>query len=379
VKDSAETMKVPFGSVKRELVDCGGDIRAAVDRVIESGWFVLGQEVEGFEAEFSTYLGGSPVVGVGSGTEAIHLALVAGGVEQGDYVVTVPNTAVPTVSAISAAGATPLFVDIDAASFTMDPDRLRELVAAQKPRLGRRLKAVVPVHLYGQCADMDPIMDIAREFELVVVEDAAQASGGEYKGRKAGTMGDFGAFSFYPSKNLGCYGDGGAVVARSSDGAQQIRMLRNYGQERRYYHEVKGFNSRLDEIQAGILRAKLKRLDAWNERRRRIVAIYQEMIGNSLVRRPVCMDYAVHAWHLYVIRHPRRDVLAAALAKRGVATLIHYPVPVHLQGAYRELGLREGAYPVAEAAASEVLSLPMFPQLTESEVEYVCRQIDASE
>ena len=376
---AGEPLKVPFGSVKRELDECGDEIRTAINRVIESGWFILGPEVEDFEAEFSSYLGGSPVVGVGSGTEAIHLALLATGVEHGDYVVTVPNTAVPTASAISAAGATPLFVDIDAASLTMDPESLRELMGVQKARLGRRLKAVVPVHLYGQCADMDPIMEIAREFELAVVEDAAQAAGAEYKGRKAGTIGDFGAFSFYPSKNLGCYGDGGAVVTRSSDDAQRIKMLRNYGQERRYYHEIKGVNSRLDEIQAAVLRAKLRHLGVWNERRRRIVAIYEAMIGNSLVRRPMCMDYSVHAWHLYVIRHPRRDVLAAALAKRGVATLIHYPVPVHLQGAYRDLGLREGAYPVAEAAASEVLSLPMFPQLTESEVEYVCRQIDASE
>ena len=379
MSNAGEPVKVPFGSVKRELDECGDEIRAAVNRVIESGWFILGPEVEGFEAEFSSHLGGSPVVGVGSGTEAIHLALLATGVEHGDYVVTVPNTAVPTASAISAAGATPLFVDIDAASFTMDPKSLRELVGTQKPRLGRRLKAVVPVHLYGQCADMDPIMEIAREFELAVVEDAAQAAGAEYKGRKAGTIGDFGAFSFYPSKNLGCYGDGGAVVTRSSDDAQRIKMLRNYGQERRYYHEIKGVNSRLDEMQAAVLRAKLPHLEAWNERRRRIAAAYQTMIENLRVSSPACMDYAVHAWHLYVIRHPERDKLAESLAKRGVATLIHYPVPIHLQPAYRDLGLREGAYPVAEAAASEVLSLPIFPQLAEDEIEYVCRQVNESE
>lgn len=379
MRESVKLMNVPFGSLKRELDDCGDEIRAAVERVIESGWFILGREVEGFEAEFSGYLGGSPVVGVGSGTEAIHLALIAAGVERGDYVVTVPNTAVPTVSAISAAGATPLLVDVDVASFTMDPVKLRELVTAQKPRLGQRLKAIVPVHLYGQCADMDPIVDVAREFELVVVEDAAQASGAEYKGRRAGTFGDFGAFSFYPSKNLGCYGDGGAVVARSNDDAQRLKMLRNYGQERRYYHEIKGFNSRLDEIQAAVLRAKLRRLEAWNERRRQIAGLYQAMIENPLVRKPTCMDYAAHAWHLFVIRHPQRNRLAAALAERGVETLIHYPVPIHLQRAYRDLDLREGAYPVAEAAASEVLSLPMFPQLAEDEIEYVCRQVDANE
>jgi dTDP-4-amino-4,6-dideoxygalactose transaminase len=378
VRDSAGRIEVPFGSVKRELDDCGDEIRAAVDRVIESGWFILGPEVEEFEAKFSGYLGGSPVVGVGSGTEAIHLALVAAGVEAGDYVVTVPNTAVPTASAISAAGATPLLVDIASASFTMDPERLRELATEQKPRLGRRLKAIVPVHLYGQCADMDPIMDVAREFELVVVEDAAQASGAEYKGRKAGTIGDFGAFSFYPSKNLGCYGDGGAVLTQREEDAQRIRMLRNYGQTRRYYYEIKGINSRLGELQAAILTTKLQWLDSWNERRRQIADSYRASIGNPLVRTPATMDYAAHAWHLYVIRHPERDRLAAALAERGVATLIHYPVPIHLQRAYSDLGLREGAYPVAEAAASEVLSLPMFPQLTEDEIAYVCRQVDES-
>ncbi len=373
---SEPPLKVPFGCLRRELEECGDEIRAAIDQVLESGWFILGREVERFEAEFSAYHGGVPAVGVGSGTEAIQLALLAAGIGYGDYVVTVPNTAVPTVSAISAAGAIPLLVDIDAASFTIDPSSVRELLTEQKPRLGEKLKAIVPVHLYGQCADMDPIMEIAREFELAVIEDAAQAAGAEYKGRKAGTIGDFGAFSFYPSKNLGCYGDGGAILTRRDEDAQHIKMLRNYGQTRRYYHEVKGINSRLDELQAAILTVKLQRLDLWNERRRQIADTYRALIRNPLVRNPMASDDTVHAWHLYVIRHPERDRLAAVLAERGVQTLIHYPVPIHLQGAYRELGQKEGTYPAAEAAAAEVLSLPMFPQLTADEIEYVCRQVN---
>jgi dTDP-4-amino-4,6-dideoxygalactose transaminase len=220
-------MKVPFGDLRREGIECGAKIRAGIDRVLESGWFILGKELDGFETAFSAYLGNAHVVGVGSGTEALHLALMAGGVEPGDFVVTVPNTAVPTVSAISAAGATPLLVDVDDASLTMDPAQLRRLLEREKPKLGRRLKAVVPVHLYGRIADMDRIVGAAKEFDLTVIEDAAQAHGAVYGGPKAGTIGDFGAFSFYPSKNLGCYGDGGAVVTRSAADAERLRIPRD--------------------------------------------------------------------------------------------------------------------------------------------------------
>jgi dTDP-4-amino-4,6-dideoxygalactose transaminase len=368
---------VPFGELSRELAECGVDLHEAAARVIDSGWFVLGRELEAFETEFGDYLADDAhVVGVGSGTEAIHLALVAAGVGHGDYVITVPNTAVPTVSAISAAGAVPLLVDIDPRTFTMDPGLLREAVAREKTCLGARLKAVVPVHLYGQCADMDPILEVAHEFELAVIEDAAQAAGAEYKGRKAGTIGDYGAFSFYPSKNLGCYGDGGAVAVRTADEAARLRMLRNYGQERRYRHVIKGFNSRLDEIQAAILRVKLPRLDAWNRRRCEIAAAYEARIGSVRVSKPQAAGYGLHTWHLYVVRHPERDGLAARLATRGVGTLIHYPIPIHLQRAYSDLGLEEGAFPVSEAAASEILSLPMFPQLTNEEIAFVSRCVD---
>jgi len=370
-------MKVPFGDLRRERDECGAEVRAGIDRVLESGWFVLGTELERFEHAFAAYLEDVHVVGVGSGTEALHLALMVIGVEPGDFVITVPNTAVPTVSAISAVGATPLFVDVDERSFTMDPAQLRKLVDRQKPKLGRRLKAVVPVHLYGRSADMDPIVEVAREFDMAVVEDAAQAHGAMYKGRKAGTIGDLGAFSFYPSKNLGCYGDGGAVVTRSEAAAERLRMLRNYGQQRRNYHEIKGVNSRLDDVQAAILSAKLPFLDGWTARRREIARMYDRLIRDSEVARPLLEDPLRHVFHLYVLRHPQRDRLMSHLEHCGVGTAAHYPVPVHLQHAYADLGLGHGAFPVAEAAASQVVSLPIFPQLTDEEVAYVAECVDS--
>ncbi len=371
-------MNVPFGDLRRELEEQGPSIRAVIDSVLDSGWFVLGSRLEAFEREFADYLGeDSHVVGVGSGTEAIHLALVAAGVETGDFVVTVPNTAVPTVSAISAAGAAPLLVDVDESSFTMDPERLRELISAEKPRLGAHLKAIVPVHLYGQSADMEPILAIAREFDLAVVEDACQAHGAEYRGRKVGTLGDFAAFSFYPSKNLACYGDGGAVVARTATAAAHLKMLRNYGQSSRYHHDIKGFNSRLDEVQAAVLSAKLTSLDTHNERRAAIADTYRGLIRSSAVETPVAQRWGRHAWHLYVVLHRDRDRLMADLDKVGVGALIHYPIPIHLQKAYIDLGISRGSLPIAERLASEVLSLPMFPQLTDAEVEFVASSVNS--
>ncbi|MBI5231284.1 MAG: DegT/DnrJ/EryC1/StrS family aminotransferase [Coriobacteriales bacterium] len=371
-------MKVPFGDLTREMADCGDEIRSAVDRVLASGWFILGRELDAFERAFGEYLGAPErVVGVASGTEAIQLGLMAAGVEAGDFVVTVPNTAVPTASAITAAGATLLLVDVAEDGLTMDPEALRDALARERPRLGNRLKAVVPVHLYGQCADMDPILEIAREFDLAVVEDACQAHGATYRGRQAGTIGDFGAFSFYPSKNLGCYGDGGAVVAQRPSDVERLRMLRNYGQSRRYYHDVKGINSRLDEIQAAILSAKLPHLGPWIDSRRRIAEAYAAHIGAGRVRHPSVMGYGEHAWHLYAIRHPERERLMSDLEARGVGTLVHYPVPIHLQRAYADLGVEAGSLPIAEAAASELVSLPMFPQLTDAEVAHVCDSVNA--
>lgn len=368
---------IAFGDLRREYMELSGEIDEAIRSVCRNGWFVLGKKGEEFEAAFAGYIGdGIHAVGVGSGTEAIHLGLVAAGVGNGDYVITVPNTAVPTVSAISLAGAIPLLVDIDPLSYTMDPSLLKDLVKKEKKQLGSRLKAIVPVHLYGQSAHMEPIIDVAKEFDLKVVEDACQAHGALYQGGKAGSFGDYAAFSFYPSKNLGAYGDGGMVLTRDADEAKKLKMLRNYGQEIRYYHRIKGFNSRLDEMQAAILLVKLKYLDRWNARRREIARIYSDNIRNLQIAKPKEMPYGKRVYHLYVIRHPRRTDLQAYLEHEGVQTVVHYPVPIHLQEAYHDLGYGKRSFPVAEKCAEEILSLPIFPQLRDEEIQRVAELIN---
>ncbi len=363
-------MKVPFGDLRRQYEENRASIDAAVGRVLERGWFVLGEEVERFEREFAVWLGGRFAVGVGSGTEAIHLALAAAGVSAGDEVITAPNTCVPTVVGITAASARPVLVDICERSFNLDPEKLE---AAITPRT----KFILPVHLYGQSADMNPILEIARRRNISVIEDAAQAHGATYRDRKLGTLGLAGCFSFYPSKNLGAYGDGGAVVTDDEEIADRLRQLRNYGEERRYYHTTKGVNSRLDEIQAAILRAKLPHLDRWNERRRQIAAIYDREIRNPLVHKPVELDYGRSNHHLYVVRCSDRNELQRHMMERGVTTLIHYPAPIHLQAAYSDLGKGAGVYPVAERCAAEVLSLPMFAELTDEEALYVSECVNS--
>lgn len=369
---------IPFGDLAREYQELHIEMDNAIQSVCKKGWFVLGTQGEQFEKAFAGYIGNNVhAVGVGSGTEALHLALIAAGVEHGDYVITVPNTAVPTASAISFAGARPVLVDIDPVSYNMDPVQLREIVIADKACLGRRLKAIIPVHLYGQSADMDPILEIAGEFDLKVIEDACQAHGSEYKGHKAGSIGDYAAFSFYPSKNLGAYGDGGVIVTKDPSEAQKLRMLRNYGQEKRYYHQIKGFNSRLDELQAAVLTVKLKFLDAWNNRRREIADFYNKNIQNPQVTKPVEMTYGRHVFHLYVVRHPDRDGFQNYLKDKGVHTVIHYPVPIHLQEAYKDLGYQKGSFPVAEKYANEILSLPMFPQLKDDELKTITEIINS--
>jgi dTDP-4-amino-4,6-dideoxygalactose transaminase len=357
-------MKVPFGDLRRQYDAMRQEIDLAVQRVFERGWFILGVEGENFELEFADFLGVNRAVGVGSGTEAIHLALRAVGVEAGDEVITVPNTCVPTVSGIWAAGAVPVLVDVDEKSFTLDPNRLE---AAITPKT----KAILPVHLYGQAAEVEPIMVIARQHHLKVIEDAAQAHGATYNNCKLGTLGDAAAFSFYPSKNLGANGDGGAVTTNDEEIAERLVRLRNYGQEKRYYHKTKGANSRLDEVQAAILRAKLTHLNEWNERRRELAKIYEEGISNPLIQKPAEMRYGRHNYHLYVVRCPRRDELQQFLTEKGVSTLIHYPVPIHLQEAYSDLNKHQGDYPVAELLAGQILSLPIFPELTYDEAFYV--------
>ena len=361
-------MNVPFGDSRREVEEIRPEIEAAIRSVLDSGWFILGKNVKRFEKAFAEYCGVQHAVGVGSGTEALHLALVACGVGHGDEVITVVNTAVPTASAISFAGARPVFVDVEPDTLLMNPDLLEKAITP-------KTKAVVPVHLFGQMADVGKIVEIAHAHGIPVVEDACQAHGAEWHGKRPGQVGDLAAYSFYPSKNLGAYGDGGAVVTNNAELAERVWLLRNYGQKKRYYHSIVGFNSRLDEMQAAILAAKLPHLDAWNQRRRELAQRYLAGLRDAGVVLPVEAPGRKHVYHLFVIRHPQRDALQAHLEARGVKTLIHYPVPVHLQEAYRFLGYSQGSFPVAEQAAGEILSLPMFPQLREEEVDYVVERI----
>ncbi|MDZ7344305.1 MAG: DegT/DnrJ/EryC1/StrS family aminotransferase [candidate division KSB1 bacterium] len=363
-------MQVSFLDLSRQYLALQSEIDAAIARVFTRAWFILGEEMEAFEQEFAAYLGAPYGVGVGSGTEALHLALLACGVEPGDEVITVPNTAVPTISAISFANAIPRLVDIDPATMTMDVRQLEMAITS-------RTKAIVPVHLYGQTVDMQPLLEIAHRYRLRVIEDACQAHGATYGAAKAGTLGDAGCFSFYPSKNLGAYGDGGFVCTNQSDIAERLRLLRNYGQTRRYYHTTKGFNSRLDELQAAMLRAKLPHLDAWNARRRELAQRYHHALQDLPVRLPHEAAWGIHVFHLYVLRTRERDRLCAFLAEHGIQTIIHYPIPVHLQEAYRDLSIPAGALPEAEKAAGEIVSLPLYAEMDDDEIDWVAAQIRA--
>lgn len=359
-------MRIEFNDLKPQHLQLREEIRAAVERILDDGWFILGKQGESFEREFADYCGVAYCVGVGSGTEAIHLALLACGVQPGDDVATVSLTAVPTASAITFAGARPIFVDIDPHTFTMNPDDL-------ETKITPKTRAILPVHLYGQVADMDPILEIGRCHGIPVIEDACQAHGAEYKGRRAGSLGVMAAFSFYPTKNLGACGDAGAVTTDDPELADRLRLLRNYGQRKRYYHESIGFNSRLDEMQAAILRVKLRHLNRWNEVRRIKAKLYDSMLEGVVC--PAEAAYARHVYHLYVVRTPRRNELQSYLAERGIGTLIHYPVPVHLQEAYRDLGLLRGHLPATERCADEILSLPLYPELPDEQVAEVAEAI----
>ncbi len=360
-------MRIEFNDLKPQHRELREEIRAAVEQVLDDGWFILGRQGEAFEREFAGYCGVAHCVGVGSGTEAIHLALVAAGVQPGDDVVTSSLTAVPTCSAITFAGARPLFVDVNPRTFTMDPEKLESAITP-------RTRAILPVHLYGQAVDMDPILEVGRSRGIPVIEDACQAHGAEYKGRRTGSLGMMAAFSFYPTKNLGASGDAGAVATNDSELADKLRLLRNYGQKKRYYHEIKGFNSRLDEMQAAILRVKLRHLNRWNELRRTKARLYDSLLRE--VVRPIEADYARHVYHLYVVRSRRRDQLQRFLAERGIGSFIHYPVPVHLQEAYRDLGLSRGSLPATELCADQILSLPLYPELPDEQIMEVAEAIN---
>ena len=362
---------IPLVDLKAQYRDVKVEVDAAVAAVLASGHFILGPEVQAFEREFGAYCDTAFAVGVNSGTSALHLALLAAGVGQGDEVITSAFTFVATVAAIEYTGARAVLVDVDPLTLTIDPDRIE---AAITPRT----KAIIPVHLYGLPADMDPILDIARAHGLVVVEDAAQAHGAEYKHRRAGSIGDLGCFSFYPGKNLGAAGDGGAITTANEDYAGKVRLLRDWGAEQKYLHVVKGFNFRLDEIQAAILRVKLRRLEAWTELRRRHARAYGSLLSNTAVRLPHETGDGRHVYHLYAVRTPERDRVRSELHAAGVQAGIHYPIPVHLQPAYANLGYQRCDFPVSEQAADEVLSLPLYPELTGEALERVARAVASS-
>jgi dTDP-4-amino-4,6-dideoxygalactose transaminase len=361
---------IPFVDLRAQYHSIKGEIDRAISGILESSQFVLGKEVAMFEEEFAAYCGGGEAIGVNSGTSALHLALLAAGAGPGDEVITTPFTFVATVAAIYYTGATPVYADIDPASYTIDPAAIEAVITP-------RTKAILPVHLYGQPADMDPILEIARRRRIVVIEDAAQAHGAGYKGRRAGSLAEMACFSFYPSKNLGAYGEGGAVVTANPEYAKAIRLLRNWGESRRYFHDLRGFNYRLEGMQGAILRVKLRHLERWTELRRANAALYKKLLADLGVITPVEKPYARHVYHAFAIQTPDRDAMADCLKSAGVQTAIHYPIPVHLQPAYRDPRFREGDFPVAESTARRVLSLPIYPELQRSQIETVCGAVRA--
>jgi len=358
-------IKIPFLDLKAPYLELKEELDAAYRRVIKSGWYILGKEVEVFEKEFAAYCGAKHCIGVGNGLEALHLILRGYGIGPGDEVIVPANTFIATWLAVSYAGAAPVPVEPDERTYNIDPTRIEEAIT-------KRTRAIMPVHLYGQPADMDPINEIAQEHGFKVIEDAAQAHGARYKGRIAGSLGDAAGFSFYPTKNLGAIGDGGAVVTNDDDLADKVRVLRNYGSRVKYQNEAKGFNSRLDELQAAFLRVKLCHLDEWNNRRRKLAEAYlNRLAGIPDLVLPYVPEWAEPVWHLFVIRHPKRDGLQAHLKESGIETLIHYPIPPHLSGAYVDKGYKKGDFPITEAIANTVISLPMRQQFSLDIVESV--------
>jgi dTDP-4-amino-4,6-dideoxygalactose transaminase len=365
-------MNVPFLELKPAYLELKEELDAAYHRVMDSGWYLLGTELESFEAEFAAYCDAKRCVAVGSGLDALHLILRAYDIGAGDEVLVPSNTFIATWLAVSYSGAEPVPVEPDPLTCNIDPERIE---AAITPRT----RAIIPVHLYGQPADMDPIMAIARRHGLKVIEDNAQAQGARYKGRRTGSLGDAAAHSFYPGKNLGAFADAGAVTTSDAALADRVRSLRNYGSREKYYHEVKGFNSRVDELQAAFLRAKLKKLDVWNNRRQAVAAHYLREVHDSAgLILPFVPEWAEPVWHLFVVQHHKRDALQEQLAAAGVGTLIHYPVPPHRSGAYAGGKWRRGGFPIAENLADTVLSLPMGPHLAGAQVSHVIREVNRS-
>jgi len=355
---------IPLVDLKAQYRALKPEIDQAIQRVLDNAQFILGPAVSSFEQDFAAFCHSADAIGVNSGTSALHLALLAAGVRPGDEVITVPFTFVATVAAIEYAQARPVFVDIEPTYFTMDPAKIERAVTP-------RTKAIVPVHLYGQPADMDAIRDVADRHRLIVIEDACQSHGSEYKGRRCGSMGLLGCFSFYPGKNLGAYGEGGAIVTSDPALATKVRLLRSWGEEVRYEHKHRGFNYRMDGVQGAVLGVKLKYLEAWTEARRSHAAEYTRRLNGTAASAPTERPASRHVYHQYVVRVPERDAWRAALTEAGVQTGVHYPIPVHLQPAYADLGYSRGDFPIAEQAAAEVLSLPMFPEMTDQQIESI--------
>src|ERR1700752_1113855 len=364
-------IKVPFLDLWSQHLPLMSEFNQAIHEVIEASAFAGGRFVTAFEEDFAAYCNIPYAIGVGSGTEALWLSLLACGVGFGDEVITVPSTFMATAEAITHCGAGPVFVDVDESTYTMNPDALKHALTA-------KTKTIIPVHLFGQPADMDPILESGREHGLYVIEDACQAHGAEYKGRRVGTLGDTACFSFYPGKNLGAFGEAGAIVTRDAELQAKISVLRDHGQVRKYFHSVVGWNCRMDGIQGAVLRIKLRQLDANNQRRRNHAAHYDAGLrGIDGVVTPTHAADVNHVYHVYAIRVSNRDQVMESLADQGIATAVHYPVPVHLQEAYQSLGYGCGTFPVAERCAAEFLSLPMYPELTHSQVEEVIQEVKA--
>ncbi len=355
---------VPFLDLKAGYIEIKDELDAAYQRVMDSGWYILGAELEAFESEFAAYCGAGYCVGTGNGLEALHLILRAYGIGPGDEVIVPANTYIATWLAVSQCGARPVAVEPLESTYNIDPARIEAAITA-------RTKAIMPVHLYGQTAAMDEVNAIAARYELKVIEDGAQGHGALFKGRRAGSLGDAAGFSFYPGKNLGAFGDGGAVVTSDRDLVEKIKALRNYGSQIKYHNEIKGYNSRLDEMQAAFLRVKLGKLDDWNERRRSLAERYLQYLDPDYYTLPVVPEWAEPVWHIFAVRSTRRDAVLQHLADRGIGAMIHYPVPPHLQPAYRELEIGAGAYPLSEIIHREIFSLPLWPQMSLAQQDYV--------
>ena len=359
---------IPFGDLKAQYHSIKSEIDSAVAQTLESTQFILGREVAAFEEEFAAFQHAHHCIGLNSGTSAVHLALLAAGAGPGDEVITTPFTFVATVAAILYAGARPVYADIDPETYNIDPSKIAAVITP-------RTKAIMPVHLFGHPADMDPILELARRHSLVVIEDACQAHAAEYKGRRVGALGDIGCFSFYPGKNLGAYGEGGCVVTNNPELARTVRLLRNWGEESRYHHILRGYNYRMDGLQGAILRVKLRHLEGWTESKRRLAALYSQELAGSGVHAPIAKSWARHVYNVHAIECDSRDHLQRELTAAQIQTAIHYPEPIHLMAPYRDEAFPRGSLPVAEALASRILSLPIYAELRPSAIPEIASAI----